>query len=209
MNKSAFTLCYITDRRALAPKPLLPRILEAVQAGIELVQIREKDMETRELAALVKSAVDGATGTGTRVVVNDRLDVALALGTAGVHLGRHSMPAPAVRACVPREFLVGVSCHSLDEAVQAQASGADYALLGPIYSTLTKMQYGPPLGVETLAQVAARISIPLIALGGISVARARACREAGAAGIAGISIFQNCDSLEERVRELRGELGEL
>lgn len=207
MNKLAFMMCYITDRHTLEPKPLLPRILAAVKAGIELVQIREKDLETRDLAQLVKGAVDGARGTDSRVVVNDRLDVALALGAAGVHLGIQSMPALAVRACVSRQFVVGASCHSLSEALQAEAAGADYVLLGPIFSTPTKIGYGPPLGLETVTQVAAQVRIPLLALGGISVARARACRDAGATGIAGISIFQDCDSLEDRVRQLRNELG--
>src|SRR5208337_1846231 len=106
-------LCYITDRRALEPKPLLPRILEAIQAGVDLIQIREKDIATRELVRLVASAVERARGTQSRIVANDRLDVALALGAAGVHLGSQSMPAKEVRACVPPGFLIGLSCHSV------------------------------------------------------------------------------------------------
>jgi thiamine-phosphate pyrophosphorylase len=201
----AYKLCYITDHRALGPKPLLPRIFEAARAGVDLIQIREKDLQTRELAALAQAAIDGARGTNTRIVVNDRLDVALALGAVGVHLGTHSMPPRAVRDCVRRDFLVGVSCHSLDEALQAEAAGADYLLLGPIFPTISKLPYGLPLGLPTLMKVTARITIPILALGGITVERVKPCIEAGAAGIAGISIFQDCDSLEDRVRELRGE----
>ncbi|MHB8653384.1 MAG: thiamine phosphate synthase [Terriglobia bacterium] len=211
----AFKLCYITDRRTLGTKPLLPRILEAARAGVDVIQIREKDLPTRELAALAQAAIDGACATNARIVVNDRLDVALALGAAGVHLGTQSMPPRAVRDCVnrgvviqnfaPADFLVGVSCHSLDEAVEAQAGGADYLLLGPIFPTPSKLPYGPPLGLPTLKKVTARITIPVLALGGITVERVKLCIRAGAAGIAGISIFQDCDSLEDRVRELRGE----
>lgn len=201
----AYKLCYITDRRALGTKPLLPRILEAARAGVDLVQIREKDLQTRELAALAQVAIDGARGTKTRIVVNDRLDVALALGAAGVHLGTQSMPPRAVRDCVPGDFLVGVSCHSLDEALQAQAAGADYLLLGPIFPTLSKLPYGAPLGLPTLRLVTAGITIPILALGGITVECVKPCIEAGAAGIAGISIFQDCDSLADRVRDLLGE----
>ena len=201
----AFQLCYITDRHTLEPAQLLPRIFEAVRAGVDLVQIREKNLATQELVALVQYAVTGARGTGTQIVVNDRLDVALALGAAGVHLGTQSMPAQAVRACVPRDCLVGVSCHSLDEALEAEAAGADYLLLGPIFPTPSKLPYGPPLGLTTLKQVAARTRLPILALGGITVDRVKPCLSAGATGIAGISIFQNCDSVEERVNALRKE----
>jgi len=211
----AYKLCYITDRRALGAKPLLPRILEAARAGVDLIQIREKDLPTRELVALAQAAIDGARGTNARIVVNDRLDVALALGAAGVHLGTQSMPPQAVRDCLNRDiasrdfavrdFLVGVSCHSLDEALKAQAEGADYLLLGPIFPTPSKLQFGPPLGLPTLMKVTERITIPVLALGGITVERVKPCIEAGAAGIAGLSIFQDCDSIEDRVRDLRGE----
>jgi thiamine-phosphate pyrophosphorylase len=140
-----------------------------------------------------------------RVVVNDRLDVALALDADGEHLGVGSMPAKAVRACVPDSFLVGVSCHSLEEAVTADAAGADYVFLGPIFETPSKIQYGPPLGLAKLREVSARVRIPVLALGGITVERVKRCVEAGAKGVAGIRIFQDCESAEERVRELRAQ----
>lgn len=197
-----FKLCYITDRRALEPQPLLPRILDAVRAGVDLVQIREKDMPARELVELVRAAVEAAQGTSTHIVVNDRLDVALTAGAAGVHLGTQSLPARVVRTCVPEGFLVGVSCHSLDEALAAESARADYIVLGPVFETPSKIPYGPPLGVEKLREVAARVKLPVLALGGITVERVKTCLEAGAAGIAGISIFQDCESLEERVREI-------
>ncbi|HLW79545.1 MAG TPA: thiamine phosphate synthase [Terriglobia bacterium] len=208
-------LCYITDRLALAPAPLLDRIGEAIAAGADLVQIREKDLATRPLVDLVARAVDAARGTGTRVVVNDRLDVALALGADGVHLGQQSMPARAVCEALDklgerleeRRFLVGVSCHSLEEARQAEGSGASYVLLGPIFETASKLRYGPPLGLEKLRDVTARVKVPVLALGGITVERVKPCLEAGATGVAGISLFQNAPSVAERVRELRAQFG--
>lgn len=203
---AAIKLCYITDRRALYPRPLLPRILEAVRAGVDLVQVREKDLCTRELVALVRSAVTGAGETKTQIVVNDRLDVALALGASGVHLGASSIPTKEVRSSVGADFLVGVSCHSLDDALRAEAAGANYVLLGPIFPTPSKLAYGPPLGLHCLQETTARVKIPVIALGGIHVERARPCLKAGARGLAGISLFQDCDSLDERVRELRAEI---
>jgi thiamine-phosphate pyrophosphorylase len=201
-----FQLCYITDRRALEAGALIPRIEAAVRAGVDLVQIREKDLPTRELINIVRPAVEAARGSSTRLVVNDRLDVALGLGAAGVHLGNHSLPAPIVREIVPPAFLVGVSCHSLDEALAAAAARADYILLGPIFETPSKLAYGPPLGLAKLREVAAKVSVPMLALGGITVDRTPACLDAGAAGIAGISIFQTCASLARRVAELRAAM---
>lgn len=198
-------LCYITDRRALAPQALLPRIAEAASSGVDLIQIREKDLGTRDLVVLVRAVLDAARGTSTRVVVNDRLDVALALGAHGVHLGAASLRADAARRIVPPSFLIGVSCHSLDEALAADSAGVNYVLLGPIFPTPSKLRYGPPLGVEKLREVCGRVKIPALALGGVTVERAARCLEAGAAGIAGISVFQDCPSVAERVRELRAQ----
>ncbi len=198
-------LCYITDRHALGPTSLLSFVHGAVRAGVDLVQIREKDLGTRMLVELVTAAVESARGTSTGVLVNDRLDVALALGADGVHLGTHSIPGRVVRQRVPKDFLVGVSCHSLAEALAAESASADYLLLGPVFATPSKLPYGPPLGLEALREVAARVRIPLLALGGITIERVKACLDAGATGIAGISIFQNCESLEDRVQELRGQ----
>ena len=201
-----FGLCYITDRQALEPGALAPRIVSAVRAGVDLIQIREKDLPTRELMEIVRHAMQATEGVPTRILVSDRLDVALALGAAGVHLGTQSLPARQVRGMAPGYFLMGVSCHSLEEAQAAEADGADYLLLGPIYETPSKMQYGPPLGLDKLREVTARVHIPVLALGGINVDRVKPCLECGAAGIAGISLFQSCPSMEERVRELRAQL---
>jgi len=202
---SPFRLCYITDRHALEPRPLPPLIGEAVQAGIDLIQIREKDLPTRELLQLAESAVAAAKGSGTRIVVNDRLDIALAGGADGVHLGTQSIPAQAVRNIVPEGFLIGVSCHSRQDVLAAEAAGADYVVLGPIFETPSKSAYGPPLGLDVLRETAAAVNIAVLALGGISVERVRACLAAGAAGIAGIRIFQDRPSLGARVRELRAQ----
>jgi len=200
-----FKLCYVTDRLALGPVPLLGLIQKAIQAGVDLIQIREKDLGTRPLAELVKAAVESARNSCTRVLVNDRLDVGLAAGAAGAHLGTQSIPARAVRKRVPEGFLVGVSCHSVEDALEAESAGADYVLLGPIFATPSKLRYGPPLGLGKLKEAAGRVEVPVLALGGITVGRVKPCLEAGAAGIAGISIFQTCDSLDQRARELRAQ----
>jgi thiamine-phosphate pyrophosphorylase len=140
-------------------------------------------------------------------MVNDRLDVALAAKAHGVHLGTRSMPVELVRSLEPQEFVVGVSCHSLEESLTAQAAGADYILLGPIFATPSKLAYGPPLGLAKLRELTLQVTIPVFALGGISRDRAAICLQNGAAGIAGIRIFQDCDSVEALVRELRKNAG--
>jgi len=201
---STFQLYYITDRRQMKSATLDDCIARAVAAGVDWVQIREKDLPARSLLALTEAAVKQTRQQGrTRVMVNDRLDVALAAKAHGVHLGTHSLRADLVRRLTPREFMVGVSCHSLAEALTAQAAGADYLLLGPVFATPSKLPYGPPLGLATLREVTLQISIPVFALGGITTDRVALCIENGAAGIAGIRIFQDCDSIEGLVREVR------
>ena len=176
------------------------------------MQIREKDLPTRELTALVEEALSAARESPSagraslaRVLVNDRLDVALAAGAGGVHLGGQSMPVSVVRKMAPRPFVVGVSCHSLAEAVAAESAGADYLFLGPVFETPSKLKYGPPLGLDELRRVTGQVRMPVLALGGITVECVRPCLEAGAAGIAGIRIFQDCESMEARVRDLRAQ----
>jgi thiamine-phosphate pyrophosphorylase len=199
-----FQLYYITDRSQIISRPLDTLVARAIAAGVDWVQIREKDLPARRLLALTQAAVASARRQGhTRVMVNDRLDVGLAAKAHGVHLGTRSMRVDLVRSLAPREFVVGVSCHSRAEARAAQAGGADYILLGPIFATPAKLQYGPPLGLAKLREVTLQVSIPVFALGGITLERVVPCRENGAAGIAGIRIFQDCDSVEQLVRELR------
>lgn len=206
MIVSAPRLCYITDRLALGSRPLLPAILAAIEAGVDLIQIREKDLGTRDLLDLIEKTMASARTSATRVVVNDRLDVALAAVAHGVHLGGQSLPVESVRAAVRPEFCIGVSCHSTEEVWAAEAAGANYALLGPIFETASKLSYGPPLGLGVLAQAARGTRMPVFALGGITVERVSACIDAGAAGVAGISIFQQCESMAERAKILRREL---
>jgi thiamine-phosphate pyrophosphorylase len=199
-----FDLYYITDRTQITSGTLEAHISTAIAAGVDWVQIREKDLPARTLFALAESAAKRARQSGkTRVVVNDRLDVALAAKAHGVHLGTQSMPVDLARKIAPREFVIGASCHSLEEARAAQSAGANYIVLGPIFSTPSKLQYGPPLGLEKLRDVSAQVSVPVFAVGGITIDRAPLCLHNRAAGIAAIRLFQDSNSLEALVRELR------
>jgi len=197
----------VTDRKALTGDKSLPGLLDVIRAaaaaGVDWVQIREKDLPARDLLTLVKEAVDLASvrpgsirARSIKVIVNDRLDVALAAGAAGVHLGHASAPArEVVRWCragnAPADFLVGVSCHSLEGAQEAESAGASYTYFGPIYETPSKIPFGKPHGIEELAQVANAVSTPVIAIGGINESNAAQCIRAGAAGLAAIRMIQN------------------
>jgi thiamine-phosphate pyrophosphorylase len=183
--------CYITDRATLtAGETLLEAIARNLAAGVEMIQIREKDLSARELFHLVREGLALPNPHGTRIVVNTRTDVALAAGAAGVHLPAGS-PSPRIVERPSGDFLIGVSCHSLDEVRAAEAEGASYVAFGPVFSPISKSSDLAPRGLGQLAQAAGAVRIPVLALGGVTRSNAAACVEAGAAGIAGISIFQN------------------
>jgi thiamine-phosphate pyrophosphorylase len=190
-------VCYVTGRQSLGEadsgEALLARIRAAAEAGVDWVQIREREMAARELLALARAAV--ASTDKARVLVNDRLDVALAAPAAGVHLREESMPVREVvrwlrAGNAPAEFLVGVSCHSLEDASRAEDAGASYVFFGPVFETPAKKRFGAPQGVEKLAEVCRSVRIPVLAIGGMSGDRSAQCLSAGASGIAAIRMFQ-------------------
>lgn len=209
-------VCYVTDRKALGAadpvRSLLARIRRAQTAGVDWVQLREQDMPARALLTLASAAIGGPQ-TEARVLVNDRLDVALAAGAAGVHLGGASVPArEAVRwlqkSNPPAGFRIGVSCHRREEAREAEDAGASYVYFGPVFDTPSKKSYGPPQGMQRLAEVCGAVRIPVIAIGGVNEQNAAECVRAGAAGIAAIRMFQESrdgESLEQTLTRLHGE----
>jgi thiamine-phosphate pyrophosphorylase len=170
-------------------------IRQAVAAGADWIQIREKDLDARSLVELARFAAAETRATSVRVLVNDRLDVALAASAAGVHLGEKSLPLDVVtewrRSTGRLDFLIGVSCHSLESARAAERSGADYIFFGPVFATPSKAAFGPPQGIERLREVCASVDVPVLAIGGVNLENARACVAAGAAGVAAIRLFQD------------------
>ena len=161
-----------------------------VEAEVVLLQIREKSLPARVLYELATRAAEITRGSKTRLLVNDRADIARAAGADGVHLSSQSLPAGVVRRTFGSEFLIGVSTHSLDEARAARDGGADFVVFGPVFETESKRGFGAPQGLDKLRQVADELrGFPVLAIGGISLENAGACFDAGASGVAAISLF--------------------
>jgi len=219
-------LCLVTDRRRLAPaeasfdasrRCLVAQARHAVDAGIDLIQVRERDLEAAELAALVTDLVAVTRGTSTRVVVNDRLDVALACAADGVHLRADSIAVEAARRLAPHGFRIGRSIHGAAEA--AQAAGADYVIAGTVFPTESKRAEQVLLGLDGLRAVVAAIPVPVLAIGGITEHRFEQVAGAGAGGIAAIGLFMGSgagrpacraiplDAVADRARALFGPRG--
>jgi len=179
---------------------LLALVRSAVGARVTLVQLREKDLSGRALYELAAAAAGGARGSATRVLVNERADVARASGCDGVHLTTRSLEAGVVRRAFGEDFLIGVSAHTPAEARAARDGGADFAVYGPVFDTPSKRAYGAPVGLEALGEAARELSpFPLVALGGVGEANAAGVLRAGAAGVAGIRLFADGQNLARTV----------
>ena len=181
---------YITDRRS-CPGSLLDCIEANARHGCAWIQLREKDLAPRELLDLARAALARVRCHGTAILVNGRLDVALAAGAHGVHLPAGS-PAPCdLRPVVPSGFLIAVSAHAVKEVCRAEREGADLAVFGPVFPTRSKPSRSEIPGLGGLREACSASSLPVAALGGITATRIAACADAGAAAVAGISMFQS------------------
>jgi thiamine-phosphate pyrophosphorylase len=194
----------ITDRRLASDLPArAAAALVALPAGLCAIQLREKDLGGRALLELARALRRVCDAAGQLLLVNDRLDVALAAGADGVHLPSAGLPPAEARRLLGPAALVGVSCHSTDDVARARDGGASFATLSPLYDTPSKRAYGPPLGLEPL-RTAAALGLPLVALGGLTPARAGEARAAGAAGVAVIRAWLDAPDPAAAVRALAG-----
>ncbi|HAK89620.1 MAG TPA: thiamine phosphate synthase [Nitrospiraceae bacterium] len=211
-----FKLYLITDRKLFADSGLMfAAVEEALKAGVRAVQLREKDLPTRELLYMAYKMRGLTAKYSAGFFINDRVDIALCVDADGVHLGQNSIPAYAVRKAVnasrithhASRFLIGVSTHNSEEAVIAEMEGADFVTFGPIYHTPSKLKYGEPVGLESLKKVKEKISIPIFGIGGIKSDNAKEVIDAGAYGaavISGILIEADTASAAEKYLKILG-----
>lgn len=197
-----FSLYLITDRKQASGGALFAAVEAGLRGGVKAVQLREKDLPSLELFELACCMRELTFRYGARLLINDRLDIALAAGADGVHLGESSLPVSRIRALAGDRLLVGVSCHGLERALDAQENGADFITFSPIYFTPSKAPYGEPLGTERLAEACRLLSIPVFALGGIKKDKVRTIIDHGAHGIALISAILAAEDPERAAREM-------
>ena len=203
-----FRLYLITDRKVLSSHfSLLSSVEEALKGGVKAVQLREKDLGTRELLDMAYKMREITNKYKTKLFINDRVDIALSVEADGVHLGQNSIPPHAVRKIAKGKFMIGVSAHSIEEAKQAEEGGADFITLGPVYKTPSKLKYGQPLGVDIIRKTKAEISIPVFAIGGVKQFRVKEVMDAGADGIALISGILGAKDIKEKTGEFLKLLG--
>lgn len=197
-----FTLYLITDRKMFsAPCSMYLAIETALESGVHVIQLREKDLPVRELLDMAVWMRELTKECGAKLVINDRIDVALAVEADGVHLGQNSLPAYAARKITGSKLLIGVSAHTIEEAVDAEKDGADFITLGPVYETPSKRKYGNPIGIDTLRRVKSQLSIPVFAIGGIKPDKVKEIREAGADGVAVISAILASENIKETTED--------
>jgi thiamine-phosphate pyrophosphorylase len=201
-----FDLYVITDRQQSGGRPLLTVVEAALRGGAKAFQLREKDLTPRELYPLAQEMRQLTQAYGARLLVNDRIDVALAVNADGVHLTTTSLPASVVRQLLGPDLLIGVSTHNVAEAQAAAEGGADFLVFGPVFFTPSKAPYGQPVGLDALRAVRAAVELPILAIGGIKKANLDQVIATGANGIAVISAIIAADDPMAATQDLLGTL---
>jgi thiamine-phosphate pyrophosphorylase len=200
-------LTLVTDRTQTRGRELVAVVAECLAAGLPAVQVRERDLGAAELALLCRRLRGLTLDTRALLIVNDRVDVALAVGADAVQRTSTSLPVKDIRALVEARLRIGASVHSLPEALEAEINGADWLVFGPVYETPSKRAYGAPQGLQKLERVASAVRIPVVAIGGITAERVPEVRRAGAHGVAAIAAILAGDSPADATRRFLDALG--
>ncbi len=206
MGAIDYTLYLVTDRSLARGRTTVEIVREAVAGGATCVQLREKNGGTREFLEEARAIQAALRGTGIPLIVNDRVDVALAVGADGVHLGQQDMALVDARRLGPSGWIIGVSAECVEDAIRAEREGADYLGVSPVFATPTKTDAALPLGLEGLRQMRVATKLPLVAIGGIHAGNAQEVIRAGADGLAVVSAIVSADSPREAARQLRREI---
>ena len=201
-----FALYVITDRRLSQGRSHQEVASAAIAGGAHVIQFRDKEMSARELIQVGEELRELTKKAGVPFIINDRVDVALAVEADGVHLGQEDMPIKLARRLLGEGKIIGVSATSLAEALEAEAEGADYLGVGPIFATDTKPDAAPPTGLEGLTEVVRRVSIPVVAIGGINRDNVEEVMAAGAAGVAVISAVVAKEDIRQATSELLAKI---
>ncbi|MEW6116854.1 MAG: thiamine phosphate synthase [Nitrospirota bacterium] len=204
-----FKLYLITDRALFSTQEMFFTAIEhALEGGVKVVQLREKDMPTRQLLSLAYKMREMTAHYNAKLIINDRADIALSVAADGVHLGQAGMPAFAVRKVIGDMAIIGVSTHTMEEAIAAEQEGADFITFGPLYDTPSKRAYGRPVGVEQLKKVAGKVSLPVFGIGGIKETTIGEVIGHGAQGIALISGILGASDVRAAAVHYLKEVGE-
>lgn len=206
MNKVDFRLYVITDRKKTKGRPLEDVIKDAIEGGATAFQLREKDISSRELFRLSEKLRSLTEKNNCKLIINERGDIVHSVDADGLHLPQNGLPVGVARKIIGKERLLGVSTHSLKEAMHAEEEGADFLTFGPLFYTPSKARYGPPVGLKSLEEVSKKIKIPLFGLGGIKSEMIRDVLNAGAYGIALISAVISAEDVKAATRQLLQEI---
>lgn len=203
MPRVDYSLYLVTDRRWAGERSLAEIVRAAVAGGVTCVQLREKNLDTREFIRVAEELLAVLKPARVPLIINDRVDVALAAGADGVHLGQSDMPIAVARRLGPPDWVIGVSAESLPDAVAAEQAGADYIGVSPVFATPTKTDTAPPLGLDGLRAIRAAVQTSLVAIGGIHSGNAAEVITAGADGLAVVSAILAADDPQAAAQELR------
>lgn len=201
-----FRLLLVTDRHQVHGRSLSTVLRQAIMAGVPAIQLRERDLPTGELLPLAQEIYSLTAPRAVPLILNDRVDLVLALNLDGVHLRANSLSVSVVRRLIGPNRLIGISTHSVEDVQRANHDGADYIIFGPIFDTPSKRSFGAPLGLEALADVCRNSMVPIFAIGGITSERVRDVRRAGAHGVAVIGALLTCADISDAVREFNTAL---